>query len=179
MPGHYLLALSDGMGSGREAHRESRAALELMLQALRAGFDRKEALGTVNGMLMPARAVKCMRRWICAWRTWTAARSPLRSWGHARRTFCVRGRCRRLGGDALPLGIVGAATPRRMSARLQPGDMLLLVSDGVVDAFGRDGYGVSARAGRACAAGRRYLRPMAGGYAAQARPGPLPGRCAG
>ena len=43
-----------------------------------------------------------------------------------------------MGANVLPLGIVGAATPRRMSARLQPGDLLLMVTDGVVDGFGRD-----------------------------------------
>ena len=47
--GQYLLAVSDGMGSGREAGRESSAALELLLRALRAGSSRHDALRLVNG----------------------------------------------------------------------------------------------------------------------------------
>ena len=46
------------------------------------------------------------------------------------------GKCRRIGGDALPLGIVDAVRPRALAARLLPGDMLLMVSDGITDAFG-------------------------------------------
>lgn len=136
--GHYLLALSDGMGSGREAHRESRAALELMLQALRAGFDRKEALGTVNGMLMACQGGEMYATMDLCVADLDSGEISFEKLGACPSYLLRAGRCRRLGGDALPLGIVGAATPRRMSARLQPGDMLLLVSDGVVDAFGRD-----------------------------------------
>ena len=109
-----------------------------MLQALRAGFDRKEALGTVNGMLMACQGGEMYATMDLCVADLDSGEISFEKLGACPSYLLRAGRCRRLGGDALPLGIVGAATPRRMSARLQPGDMLLLVSDGVVDAFGRD-----------------------------------------
>ena len=136
--GKYLLAVSDGMGSGREANRESRAALELLLRALRAGYSRRDALRLVNGMLEACRGGETFATMDLCVAELDSGEVNFEKLSACPSYLLRGGRCRRIGGDALPLGIVGAATPRRLSARLQPGDLLLMVTDGVVDAFGRD-----------------------------------------
>ncbi len=46
----YLL-LSDGMGSGQEAHREAALTVRLLEQFLRAGIEAAPALKTLNSAL--------------------------------------------------------------------------------------------------------------------------------
>ena len=137
--GQYLLAVSDGMGSGREAGRESSAALELLLRALRAGYSRHDALRLVNGMLAACRGDGEMFATmdLCAVDL-DSGEAAFEKLGACPSYLLRGGRCRRIGGDALPLGIVESASPQRTAARLQPGDLLLLVTDGVTDAFGGD-----------------------------------------
>ncbi len=50
--GKYMLALSDGMGSGKRAARESRTTIHLLEEFLEAGFNRDIALKTINSILM-------------------------------------------------------------------------------------------------------------------------------
>lgn len=50
--GRHVLALSDGMGSGISARQESHAALELMVESLRAGYTRAQALDVVNALML-------------------------------------------------------------------------------------------------------------------------------
>ena len=48
----YILCLSDGMGSGIEACRESETVVDLMEQFLLAGFSRETAAKMVNATLI-------------------------------------------------------------------------------------------------------------------------------
>lgn len=50
--GRHVLALSDGMGSGVSARQESHAALTLMVESLRAGYTRAQALDVVNALML-------------------------------------------------------------------------------------------------------------------------------
>ena len=43
-------------------------------------------------------------------------------------------------GGSLPLGIFGQVEPEPVCLQLQDGDYLIMVSDGVVDAFGGEDY---------------------------------------
>lgn len=134
----HLLAISDGMGSGREASNESKAALELLLHALRASYSRSDAIRTVNGLLVACRGDEMFATMDLCVIDLDSGEAALDKLG-ACPSFIIRGgKCKRIGSDSLPMGILDAIKPRALAVRMQPGDILLMVSDGVMDAFGDD-----------------------------------------
>ena len=50
--GKMLLALSDGMGSGKDARKSSELAIKMVKNLLGAGFDKKVAIELINSMLV-------------------------------------------------------------------------------------------------------------------------------
>lgn len=50
--GKYLIALSDGMGSGKEARQSSNKALKMLENLLLSGFDKKTSISLINTSLM-------------------------------------------------------------------------------------------------------------------------------
>ncbi len=50
--GKYLLALSDGMGSGEEAKQSSNKALKMLENLLLSGFDKNTSISLINTSLM-------------------------------------------------------------------------------------------------------------------------------
>ena len=50
--GKYLIALSDGMGSGKEAKESSQKALEMLESLLMTGFDKNTSIELINTSLM-------------------------------------------------------------------------------------------------------------------------------
>lgn len=136
--GKHLLAISDGMGSGREANSESKAALELLLHALRASYSRSDAIRTVNGLLVACRGDEMFATMDLCVIDLDSGEAALDKLG-ACPSFIIRGgKCKRIGSDSLPMGILEAIKPRALAVRMQPGDILLMISDGVMDAFGDD-----------------------------------------
>jgi len=49
--GKYLIALSDGMGSGKEAKKASKTAITMLEKLLSSGFDKDSSLRLINSML--------------------------------------------------------------------------------------------------------------------------------
>ena len=134
--GRYLLALADGMGHGAAAQVESRAAVELMEDFLLARFEPEAALHGVNELLLKKRSgdgFSTMDLMLVDLESGSlramkigAVSSYIR---RGRRVICV-------GGDALPMGIVERVKPSVTQLQLQDGDVLMMVSDGIVDAVG-------------------------------------------
>ena len=133
----YLL-LSDGMGSGREAARESQMTLRLLEQFLRAGIDAEPALKTLNGALnlrgddqgsfttIDLLSVDLSRR-----------EAALYKYGAAPTYIKRQGSVRRLTGKALPAGLQEAdrfPPPDRFP--LEEDTFVLMISDGVADSAG-------------------------------------------
>ena len=50
--GQLLAALSDGMGSGMKAYRESERVIDLLEQFLEAGFSKETAVRMINSALL-------------------------------------------------------------------------------------------------------------------------------
>lgn len=49
--GKYLVALSDGMGSGAEARKSSQIAVKMLTRMLRSGFDRDTSMELINSSM--------------------------------------------------------------------------------------------------------------------------------
>lgn len=130
----YLL-LSDGMGSGLEAQRESQLALRLMEQFLKAGIHPATALKTLNGALGLRNDSQGGFTTIDLLAVDLAGdQAELYKYGAAPTYVKRQGTVRRLTGSTLPAGLQdAAATPLAAAFPLTEDTFLLMVSDGVAD----------------------------------------------
>ena len=133
--GRQMIALSDGMGHGTGAQDESRKTLELLSLCLDAGYTRKQAMTAVNGsMLSAAGGEKFATVDLCMVDLWSGE-AVMNKLG-ACESYLIRGqRIERIEGEALPLGIIERIAPMEHSFTMAEGDMLLLMTDGISDAF--------------------------------------------
>lgn len=133
--GRFLAAMSDGMGHGQQAQRESKQTMELLRLCLEAGYTRQQTLTAVNGMmLLCSRGERFSTVDMALFDLWTG-QLTLDKLGAAS-SWLVRGReLTELGCDALPLGILEEVDSHGRTLRLREGDQLFLMTDGVEDAF--------------------------------------------
>lgn len=129
--GRALLALSDGMGSGERAAKESAETLRLIVRFLQAGIEPGAALDAINELML-LRSGEDMYATVdlCVIDP-VAGGADLIKLG-ACRTYLLRGgACVRLEGGRLPLGILEEIRPVRRSVPLRAGDMLVMATDGL------------------------------------------------
>lgn len=133
--GELLLALSDGMGSGKGAFGESRVVIELLEQMTEAGFSKISALKLINSLYMPEAVqtsfatadvvVLDLYRGSCQFMKNGAAATWIR------RENSVE----RIEGQALPVGVYQDAEPYFEKTEIYSGDYVIMMTDGIVDAF--------------------------------------------
>jgi len=133
--GRHVLALSDGMGCGVSARQESHAALSLMVESLRAGYTRAQALDVVNALMLMCTGREMyatMDLCIIDLHTGETAFEKL----GACPCYVVReGEVRAIGADTLPVGVLPDVESKSLRMTLRPGDVVVLLSDGVLDGF--------------------------------------------
>ena len=130
-----LMALCDGMGSGESAEKVSTLALNLIENFYKAGFESSLILSSVNKLIALKGeesfsaldiCVFDLRQCVC---DLVKLGSPL---GFIKKTTGTR----IIEAGALPLGILEDIKPNINSFALDDGDMVILLTDGVLDAFG-------------------------------------------
>lgn len=133
--GRHVLALSDGMGSGVSAMQESQAALRLMVESLRAGYTRAQALDVVNALMLMCTGREMyatMDLCVCDLHTGETAFEKL----GACASYVVRdGEVRAIGADTLPVGVLPDVEAKSLRMTLRPGDVVILLTDGVAGAY--------------------------------------------
>ena len=133
--GRHVLALSDGMGSGVNAMQESHAALRLMVESLRAGYTRAQALDVVNALMLMCTGREMyatMDLCVCDLHTGETAFEKL----GACASYVVRdGEVRAIGADTLPVGVLPDVESKSLRMTLRPGDVVILLTDGVAGAY--------------------------------------------
>ena len=131
--GKYLLAISDGMGSGPEARKSSKIAIKMLERLLQSGFNNDTALKLINTTIsantdedmyatldvnildLYKGNMKFIKNGACP-------------------TFIKRtGNVEILKSVALPTGILNNIDLVEYNYNLQDGDILLMCSDGVLD----------------------------------------------
>ncbi len=130
----FLVALSDGMGSGDYAKKVSSVSLSLIESLYKAGIDSNVILQTVNKLLA-----------INTEDSFTALDISVVNLKTGQADFIKYGSpygfiigddgIKIVEGNTLPLGILSELKPSVCSCNLSNGDMLLFVTDGVADAF--------------------------------------------
>ena len=133
--GKTLLALSDGMGHGAGASEESRKTLEMLSLCMEAGYSRAQAMTAVNGAMLSATGgEKFATVDLCLVDLWTGEAS-MNKLGACASVLFLGQKMHLIEGAALPLGIIEHVVPMEHHFTLGEGDVLLMMSDGVMDAF--------------------------------------------
>lgn len=135
--GQMILSISDGMGSGPEAGQESSQVVELMEQFLNAGFDKETAVKMIHSMML-LKDSQCFSTMDLASVDLYTGECELLKVG-ASTTFLRRGDwVETVSSTTMPMGIMGKADYECCRKKLRSGDFLVMVSDGILDAFPPD-----------------------------------------
>ena len=138
-PGNQVvMSLSDGMGSGEAASRESKQVVELTEQLLETGFSPRAALKLVNTVLLlagpeqhPATLdLSCIDLHTGVLEAMKLGAVPTFIIGEEGVEIMEAGE--------VPMGILNGVEPVLMSRKLWEGDRIVMVSDGVLDALPGD-----------------------------------------
>ncbi len=131
--GKELIALSDGMGVGEKACSESQAAVHLLENLLNTGFDNQVALSTINSVLMLKSTSETFATIDMVMIDLYTAEVDFIKIGSAP-SFIKRGnKVGVITSNSLPIGILDTVDIVSEKRTLCPRDMLVMVSDGVLE----------------------------------------------
>ncbi|MBQ7060599.1 MAG: SpoIIE family protein phosphatase [Clostridia bacterium] len=162
--GVFLAALSDGMGSGSEAARESSQAVQLLADLVTCGFRLEEAAECVNRLLLLREGGEMYATLDAV--LFDPMSGTMRLAKHGAPPCCLvrGGRVSQLSGEALPVGIVEEARTAVSSVRMKRGDAVIMMTDGAMDVLGREPETLNERiAGLEADAAAKLLTELASG----------------
>lgn len=132
--GRFGLVLSDGMGVGPRAALESGTTISLLHYLLESGFSHGLAIKTLNSVLAlrsPGESFATVDLIIIDLYSGQAEFLKI----GAEPSFILRdGRVSRIGAGSLPVGILEEVEATALNRLLEQGDVLVVVTDGVLDA---------------------------------------------
>ncbi len=134
----FLVALLDGMGTGSDAGKSSDAAVELIERFYKAGFDSTAALSGVNRFLKLPGGERFSAADVAVCDLDTAAVDIIKL-GAPPCFIKTADTVLKIEGSSLPIGVLDEMRPFVTAKRLHPGQMLVMVTDGVSDCFDGDG----------------------------------------
>ncbi|MBR6006903.1 MAG: SpoIIE family protein phosphatase, partial [Clostridia bacterium] len=133
--GMYLAVISDGMGSGPAAGRESSQAVQLLADLVTCGFLLSEAAECVNRLLLLRERNEIYATLDAIVFDPTGGRMTAVKHGAPPSYIVRRGTLNTLYAEALPIGIVEEAHPEVCTFRMRHGDVIVMMSDGAADVF--------------------------------------------
>ena len=133
--GRFFLCLSDGMGSGMEAFRESEIVVELLEQFMESGLSQETAARMVNSaLILKGREGMFSTVDICAVDLYTGICNFLKA--GASSTFIKRDHwVESIASESLAAGLIQQLDFDTASRKLYHGDYLIMMTDGVLDAL--------------------------------------------
>lgn len=129
------IVLSDGMGSGEKAFKESAMVVEMLEELLVAGFPAKTAIQMMNTALVSGREdVRFSTVDMCLFDLYQGTCEFIKA--GASTTFIRRdGHVEQIRSSTLPIGVLPDIETQHTVRELSDGDFVILVTDGVLDAL--------------------------------------------
>ena len=133
--GKVMLGLCDGMGSGEQAYKESKSAIELTEQLLDAGFHPQTVVKVVhNALLLQKEDLHPLALDLAVIDLYTGICEIIKS-GATVTLIKQEEQVTILEAEALPMGFLPEIEPTQMLYKLKDGDIIIMVTDGVIEAF--------------------------------------------
>ncbi|MCQ2555827.1 MAG: SpoIIE family protein phosphatase [Clostridia bacterium] len=130
----FLLALCDGMGSGKKAHEMSALTLNLIENFYKVGFDNDTILESVNKLLAVNNQETYSTLDVCL----LDLNKNLADFIKVGAPFGVikrDGNIEVVEGGALPIGALDSITPAIYKTTISTKDIIIMATDGIIDAF--------------------------------------------
>lgn len=132
--GKYAIAVSDGMGNGQRAFTESNATVEMLKQILKSGLDEGLAIKTVNSILSLRSTDEVFATVDLVLIDLESAMAKFLKIGSSP-SFIKRGeKVKMVSAHNLPIGILDEIDVEVVTEKLHPGDLLIMMTDGVYEA---------------------------------------------
>ena len=133
----FLVALSDGMGSGVQARDISARTLSLLESFYKTRMPSETVLATVNSLIAFSadESFSCLDLAAVSLDTGCADIVKI---GSPAGFLLTEGKLKILEGKSLPIGMLDTIRPATLRVTMQAGDFLLFMSDGVTTAFASD-----------------------------------------
>ena len=136
MPGgRQGVVLSDGMGSGEDACRESTLVIELLEELLAAGFPEKTAIQMINTTLVMGREeIHYSTVDMTVFDLYTGECEIIKA-GASSTFIKKKDSVEHLSSTSLPIGVMNHIEIDSVKRKLEDGDFVIMVTDGVLDAL--------------------------------------------
>ena len=133
--GRKGVAISDGMGSGEEAFKDSTMVVEMLEELLETGFPAKTAIEILNTALVIGREdVRFSTIDVCLFDLYTGCCEFVKAGAAA--TFIKRkDGVEKISLSTLPVGVIKDMEIESIKRELESGDFVIMVTDGVMDAL--------------------------------------------
>jgi stage II sporulation protein E len=131
--GRYHICLSDGMGSGPAASKESDMVVDLMEKFMEAGFSGEAAIRIMNSAMVLKGEDESYSTLDFAGIDLYTGELELTKIGAAASFLRHKGEVTCLASVSLPAGTIGCEPQETIRRRLSNGDFLVMVTDGVLE----------------------------------------------
>ncbi|MDO5426197.1 MAG: SpoIIE family protein phosphatase [Eubacteriales bacterium] len=132
--GQMILSISDGMGSGPDACQESERVIELLEQFLEAGFAKETAVRMIHAALMLQDNSSFSSVDLCTVNLFTGECEFLKI-GASTTFLRKKDWVEAIVSTSAPIGLMEEVDFECAKRQLEPGDFVVMVSDGVMDAL--------------------------------------------
>lgn len=130
--GKYLVALSDGMGSGDEARQSSNKALKMLENLLLSGFDKKTSLELINSSLINQNEEIFATLDIAIIDLYKGNIEFIKS-GACPTYIKNKNKVQIIKANSLPAGIINDSNLQLFDRDIDSGDIMLMCTDGILD----------------------------------------------
>ena len=133
----FMFAICDGMGHGEKANKASELAINMIENFYKAGYDNQNILTSVNKLLNLGEenvfsaldiSVVNLKNGEIDFIKQGATVGFIKTGGEIN---CIES-------NSLPMGILQEVTPKITKTILSPEDIIIMLSDGIVDSFGEE-----------------------------------------
>lgn len=137
--GQMTVLLSDGMGSGEKACRDSEKVLDLMEKMIEAGYDTGTAIRLVNSALSVSEENNMSTLDVCSLDLYSGM-CCFQKAGAATTFLKSNTYVEQISMNTLPLGVLQDMETEGITRELIENDYIIMVTDGVTDALALSGY---------------------------------------
>ena len=132
--GKIIVGVSDGMGSGEQAKKISRKTLDLLEKYLNTGLDKKVAIELINSYMMLGENKDNFSTLDVLIFDEQNAQSEFIKFSACKTYIKSGAKVEYIKSNSLPIGTSGLEYLNGMKKNLSRGDLVVLISDGIIDA---------------------------------------------